>query len=281
MVGALLGAVVALGASAQIPAPAYGGDGKQPVTLSSATVADPHQLVGKAIAYSPRLKALTSFPENLVFKVTWGVFEVGEATLEVKELVEFNGRPAYHVVSRANSNPWCDAFYKVRDVNESWIDAETLDSLGYSKKLREGHFFRDEWVLYDQQRHTFLSKRVGRDGNFSYAAGTTTAHVQDILSAMYFVRSHALTPGKDVVLDVNTRENWPLIVHVAKSERVRVPAGRFQADLVEPALRHEGLFIQKGRKLQIWLADDAKKTPIMMKVEVFFGHISARLWKML
>lgn len=275
MVGAFFGAFLGLANWAAAQAPGV------PVVISSATISDPHQLVGATIPYTSEFKALTAFPEDLVFKVTWGVFDVGEATLEVKELVEFNGRPAYHVVSRATSNPWCDAFYKVRDINESWIDARTLDSLGYFKKLREGRFSRDEWVLYDQERHTFLSKRVERNGSFTFFAGTTTAHVQDILSSMYFVRSHPLDPGQNIILDVNTRENWPLVVPVVKRQKVRVPAGNFQAALAEPALRHEGLFIQKGRKLQIWLADDAKKTPVMMKVEVFFGHISAKLWKML
>ncbi len=252
------------------------------VPLSSSTISDPHALVGEALPMSPSYKPLRVFPEDLVFQVSWGPFIVGQATLEVKEIVDFNGRAAYHVVSRAVSNAWCDTFYKVRDLNESWIDARTLESLGYSKKLREGHFFRDEWVLYDHARHAYLAKRTGRDGNFTFATGTTTAHVQDVLSSLYYVRTRdELRPGASVILDVNTRQNWPLIVRVAKSRKVRVPAGRFDALLLEPALRHEGLFIQKGRKLQIWLAQNPSLTPVLMKVEVFFGHISAKLTKML
>lgn len=248
-----------------------------PVEISPA-IADPHQLVGGVGAMKAEYRTLAAFPEKLIFDMAWGMIGVGQATLEVEDLVEFNGRAAYHIVSRALSNHFCDGFYKVRDINESWMDAETLTSLGYSKRLREGHFFRDEWIL--NQNGKWVGKWAGRDGNFSVATGTAPIGVQDILSSMYFLRNKTLTPGTDIVLDVNTRQNWPLVIRVIKKERVKTPAGRFDAFLVEPALRHEGIFVQKGNRLQLWLTDDPKHVPVMMKVEVFFGSITARLSKM-
>jgi hypothetical protein len=169
----------------------------------------------------------------------------------------------------------------VRDLNESWVDAMTLSSLGYSKKLREGKFFRDEWVAYDSPNRRFSSRTVNRDSTFSVTSGTIPAAVQDILSSLYYVRSQPLEPGSSVVLDVNTKENWPLVVRVVRRETVRTPAGTFKTVLVEPGIREEGIFIQKGKNLQIWLTDDARRVPVLMKVEVFFGHVTARLSNML
>ena len=79
---------------------------------------------------------------------------------------------------------------------------------------------------------------------------------------------------------MNTRQNWPLVVKVLRKEKVKTPAGRFDAFLVQPFLRHEGLFIQKGDRLRVWLSDDAKRVPVQMKVDVFFGSITAKLAKM-
>lgn len=249
-----------------------------PVEIST-SVASPYQLSAGVVAVPADAKPLTAFPEKLVYDVSWGVIGVGGATLEVEDVVDFNGKPAYHVVSRATSNKFCDGFYKVRDLNESWIDARTLASLGYSKQLREGKYFRDEWVLFDAGR--WVAKWAGRDGNFTVAAGTKPLTAQDILSAMYYIRGKPLVVGQDLVLDVNTRQNWPLVVKVLRKEQVKTPAGRFEAYVVEPTLRHEGLFIQKGNRLQIWLSDDPKRVPVLMKVEVFFGSITARLAKMI
>ncbi len=230
---------------------------------------------------SPGFMRLPVFPEKLTLDVSWGMLSVGEATLGVDKIVMFNGRPAYHLVSEARSNSFCDTFYEVRDLNESWLDARTLTSLGYSKKLREGHFFRDEWVLYDRDAGTFVDRRTNKDGTFSVRVGTIPAQVQDVLSSVYFVRSRPLPDGGQVVVDVNTPDNWPLAVKVTKRETVKTPDGRFPAVLVEPAMRREGLFIQKGKNLRLWLSDDEARKPLMMKVEVFFGHVTAVLREVL
>lgn len=248
------------------------------VNLTTSTVSDPHQLVGRQLPLARDCQSLTAFPEKLVYDVSWGMIDVGQATLEVQEIVDFNGKPAYHIVSRATSNNFCDTFYKVRDLNESWMDAITLSSLGYSKSLREGRFFREEWTLF-QDGH-WVGKWAGRDLNFSVALGTCPIGVQDVLSSMFYLRGKTLTPGTQITLDVNTRQNWPLQVNVVRKEKVKTPAGKFDAFLVEPTMRHEGLFIQKGNRLRVWLSDDPKRVPVQMKVDVFFGSITARLSKM-
>jgi hypothetical protein len=224
---------------------------------------------------------LPVFPETFTLDVSWGFLSVGEATMSVNKIVMFNGRPAYHLITEARSNSFCDTFYAVRDLNESWLDARTLTSLGYSKKLREGNFVRDEWVLYDRDASTFVARRTNKDGSFTVRTGTIPAQVQDILSSVYFVRAHELPDGGQVIVDVNTPDNWPLAVKVMKRETVKLADGKIPAVLVEPAMRREGLFIQKGKNLRLWLSDDALRRPLMMKVEVFFGHVTAVLHEMI
>lgn len=250
------------------------------VAISSAIVS-PSQLIGPSVPYSPEYKPLPVFPEKLTFDMSWGLLSVGEATLGVDKIVMFNGRPAYHIVSEARSNSFCDTFYVVRDLNESWLDARTLTSLGYSKKVREGHFFRDEWVLYDRDAGTFVNRRVSKDGSFNVRVGTIPAQVQDILSSIYYLRAQPLTDGGQVRIDVNTPDNWPLIIKVMKRESVKTGAGRFDSVLTEPGMAREGIFVQKGKRLRLWFADDAKKTMLMMKAEVFFGNVTASLREML
>jgi hypothetical protein len=110
--------------------------------------------------------------------------------------------------------------------------------------------------------------------------GTIPAQVQDILSSVYYIRAQPLPDGGQVIVDVNTPDNWPLVISVTNRETVKVPAGKRAAVLVEPAMRREGLFIQKGKHLRLWLSDDPARRLLMMKVEVFFGHITAVLREM-
>jgi hypothetical protein len=250
------------------------------VAITTAIVS-PSQLMGPEVPLSPAFLRLPVFPEKLTLAVSWGLLSVGEATMSVDKIVMFNGRPAYHLVTEARSNSFCDTFYSVRDLNESWLDARTLTSLGYSKKLREGSYYRDVWVLYDRDAGTFLQRQTKKDGTFEIKTGTIPAQVQDVLSSIYYVRSQPLPEKGAVIVDVNTPENWPLVVKVTKREQVKVPAGSFPSVLVEPAMRREGLFIQKGKRLRLWLSDDPARRPLMMKVEVFFGHVTAVLREMI
>lgn len=242
-------------------------------------IASPFELVRGTVAPSQDWTKVNFFPERLEYEVKWGVVSMGTSDLTVREVVDFNGQPAYHIVSEAKTTPFGDRFYKVRDVNESWMHVGDLRSLGYSKKLREGNFFRDEWVVFDYEEKGFLSRRIGRDGNFSVSTGTIPGAVQDILSSTYFIRPRKLKVGDEVVLDVNTKSNWPLTIKVLRKQRVKVPAGTFSCIVVEPTLREEGIFIQKGRSLHVWLTDDERHMPVFMRVDILIGSISAYLTK--
>lgn len=260
------------------PAPRPKVWGRVAITTS---IVSPSQLIGPEVPYSDDYRPLPVFPEKLVFDMSWGLLSVGEATLGVDKIVMFNGRPAYHLVSEARSNAFCDTFYVVRDLNESWLDARTLTSLGYSKKIREGRFFRDEWVLYDRDAGTFVNRRVNKDGTFNVRVGTIPAQVQDILSSIFYVRAQPLQEKTELKVHVNTPDNWPLTIKVTKRESLKVPAGRFKAVVVEPMMIREGIFVQKGKRLRLWFTDDPQKRMLMFKAEVFFGNVTAALREML
>jgi len=248
-----------------------------PVRISSETVKQPYDLIRGTIAATPELASIPWRNENLDFALKWGFFDVGWATMKAQIMEEFNGEPAVRIVSEAKSSKFCDAFYVVRDLNQSWIHASKFHSLGYSKKLREGGFFRDEWVVYDYPRKIFLSKRTNKNGESSYEEGPLDGYVQDILSSMYFLRTKKLEVGSEIILDVNTRKNWPLVVKVLRKTTIEVPAGEFETVVVEPFLRQEGIFVQKGKRMQVWLTNDARKLPVYLSVEIIFGHVTASL----
>ncbi len=278
----VLTAAVSSAAQAPAPRPASAPARRRVwgrVAITTAVVS-PSQLMGPQIAFSPGFRRLPVFPEKVTMDVSWGLLSVGEATIGVDRLVMFNGRPAYHLVSEARSNSFCDTFYPVRDLNESWLDARTLTSLGYSKKLREGAYHRDVWVLYDRDAGTFVERQTAKDGSFRVKVGTIPAQVQDILSSVYYTRAQSLEDGGQVIVDVNTPDNWPLVVKVMARETVKTGLGAMKSVLVEPAMRQEGLFIQKGKRLRLWLSDDAAHRPLLMKVEVFFGHVTAVMREM-
>ena len=57
---------------------------------------------------------------------------------------------------------------------------------------------------------------------------------------------------------------------------MKVEAGTFDCLVVEPVQETAGLFKHKG-KLKVWMTDDDRKMPVLMKSKVLVGYLSAEL----
>ena len=208
--------------------------------------------------------------EKLVFIIRWGPVHAGEAVMEIPEIVTVNGRRAYRIVSRAATNRTFSLFFRVRDRVESLMDVEGLFSWHFEKHLREGKFSADIEEVFNQQHHFVISR------------GDTipvTPYVQDVLSALYFVRTQPLTVGKPILVDnYADRKVYPLEVKVLRKESIKVQAGTFDCVVIRPILRSAGIFQQKG-ELTVWLTDDKTHTPVLMKSKVIVGSFVAELKK--
>jgi hypothetical protein len=206
--------------------------------------------------------------EKLLFSIQYGIVSAGDATLEIKNIAIIDGMPAYHIVSDARSNDVFSLFFKVRDHFESFMDTTRLVSLRYEKHLREGKFKKDEIVHFDHDRLLAVYK----DKEVPIHPMT-----QDVLSALYFVRTLPLEVGQSIAVANHTNgKNYPLVVRVLKEERVTVEAGTFDCIIVEPILHSSGVFKHQG-KLTVWLTNDKYRVPVLMKSKVVFGSIAAVL----
>ncbi|MFH1755645.1 MAG: DUF3108 domain-containing protein [Candidatus Latescibacterota bacterium] len=206
--------------------------------------------------------------EKFVYSVQYGIINAGEATLEIRNIADIDGIPCYHIVSDARSNRIFSRFFKVRDRFESFMDTVSLVSQYYEKHLREGNYRKDEEVKFNQKSHLAIYK----DREIPIPPRT-----QDVLSALYYVRTLPLEVGQSFAVANHTNgKNYPLLIKVHKKERITVDAGTFDCIVVEPLLRSAGLFKHQGR-LTVWLTDDKHRVPVLMQSKVVVGAISAVL----
>ncbi len=61
-----------------------------------------------------------------------------------------------------------------------------------------------------------------------------------------------------------------------RKEKVGVPAGEFDTIVVKPLMKSEGIFSRKG-EIYIWLTDDERRIPVMLKTKVKIGSVNATL----
>lgn len=207
--------------------------------------------------------------EYFQFSIDWNGLNGGSSLMQVQNLHTVDGHRVYRIVTKAESNSFVSRFYKVRDRAESFIDAESLVSRRFVKHLREGGYKQDLDVRFDQENRKAV-----------YAGGPTVdvpAKVHDVLSAFYYVRTRPLVIGTSFTIPTHdNKKSYEMEVKVHKRERIEVPAGKFDCILVEPVLKSEGVFQSKGSIL-VWLTDDERRIPVLVKSKVPVGSISVSL----
>lgn len=207
--------------------------------------------------------------EYLKFSVQYGPIHAGSAYLEVPSQQDLGGHTALLLQARAESNGFFSTFYKVRNKITSLWDRDGGFSRHYAENRREGGFRANEQIDFDYDK---LEARYP-DGRVY----PIPPHVQDALSSFYFVRTQPLTLGGSIVFDYHaSRKSLPLEVRVLGRERIETPAGRFDCVAIEPLLKAGGIFKKKGR-LVIWITDDERRMPVLMKSKVTVGSISVVL----
>jgi Protein of unknown function (DUF3108) len=220
------------------------------------------------------------YKERLEYKISWGIMKVGKSFIEIDKAVLIDGNTAYHMISRARSAGIAKTFYRVRDVNESWPDVNFNRSYGYLKKLQEGKYFYNEWLVFDYKNMTFYGEKLNKKNIIKKIGDKLQKDVHDVLSSLYYFRTMKLEPGKDLLVNMNTKRDWQLTLRVLKRKKIKTPFGKRKCILVEPGVGNEGIFVpKKGKSMYVWLTDDEERIPVMLIAEIFIGSIKAKLVK--
>lgn len=207
--------------------------------------------------------------ERLTFQIRFGFLQAGVATMEVRGVVDCDGSKCYHITSEARSTKPFSLFFEVKDQVSSYMDVARLHTRRYEKDLKEGNYARKEVVVFDQANHTATYP--------DSSVVPVPADVQDVLTSLYFLRTREIRVGQTLLIENHAdRKNYPLEVRVIRTESVSVPAGEFECFVVEPILKASGLFQHQGR-LTVWLTNDSRLMPVMMKGKIIVGSISAVL----
>jgi hypothetical protein len=204
--------------------------------------------------------------ERLNYEVKFGILRVGNGSMTVEGPEAIRGREAYHTVLTVRGGT---PFFRVDDRFESWFDTRALASLRFVQDQQEGRKERE------RRYEIFPERAVYREGD--KAEQPSVADPLDDGSFIYYVRTLPLRPG-DVyeVPRYFKPDRNPVRIRVLRRERVRVPAGTFDAIVVQPIIQTKGIFSENGRA-EVWLADDSTRVMLQMKSHLSFGSLNLYL----
>jgi len=241
---AVIGAV--LGACAIVPVSLVA----QPTTDSAAPPAT-------AVAHTDSAARPFGVGEKLTYTVAVGGAKVGTGDMQITGIDTVQGHPAFHSSFTVDGG---FLFFKVHDVLESWFDTATLSSRRFVQKIHE--------VNYEKQRQYDIWPEKAQLQQKGYPVMPSVSNPLDDGSFLYFIRTVPLEVGKTYTFNRYFRpEKNPVIVKVLRKERVTVPAGTFDAIVIQPIIKSQGLF-SEGGEAEIWLSDDPRHIVVQMKAKV-------------
>jgi hypothetical protein len=162
-------------------------------------------------------------------------------------------------------------FYKVNDVYESWMDVVTLNSLRYVQDLEQGS--RDRERTFE----IFPERAVYRETTRGTSDRPSVSDPLDDGSFLYFIRTVPLEIGRTYTFNRYFRpDRNPVQIRVLRRERVKVPAGEFDAIVIQPIIKTSGIFAEGGQA-EIWLSDDSERMMLQMKSRLSFGTLNLYL----
>jgi len=218
--------------------------------------------------------------ERLDFEVGYGFITAGDATL----LTKFPAGDTNHLefLTLAHNNGFFESVYPVSDTIRTHVRRRDLAPESFRKVNHEGGFHSRSQILFDVDAHKArLSDSVMGDHHTIKRSSDSTVTLDGethcIISAFYKVRTLALEPGREWhLLAVSGKKKYRMRVICHRRETVTVLAGTFPCLVVEPVLEDDGIFQSKG-SLTIWLSDDARRLPVLMKSKIAVGSIRAEL----
>jgi hypothetical protein len=211
--------------------------------------------VGEQLVYDLRLKL------GMV-----GLGRVGTGRMIVAGVETVRGRPAYHLIFAVQGGT---IGFRVDDRYESWVDTVTCASLRHTQRIREGGYHRNTSYEMFPERSTYAKN--GGDEQRSVSLPL------DDGSFIYYVRALALDAGerREVARYFKPAQN-PVVLVASRRDSVNVPAGRFDAVVVQPTIPAVGLFAAGGRA-EMWMSRDARQLMVRMVTHVSFGTLELTL----
>ncbi|MEW6713808.1 MAG: DUF3108 domain-containing protein [Nitrospirota bacterium] len=223
-------------------------------------------------AICPAYASDSAIKAKFVYNIYWSGIKAGEATLSYANTPE-----GITITSTAQSAPFISIFYKVDDLSQSILAPDGHPNK-YIVKIREGSRKRDKVTYFSEksesntQKVIYIDKLKNESVEFNLEK-----QAFDPLSAAYEISRRKLRTGRSEYIDIfDNKKVYNTEVQVLGKERITTSAGGFDTIVIKPLLKSEGVFLQKG-EIYIWLTDDEKRLPVMLKSKVKIGSFTAEL----
>ena len=223
--------------------------------------------------------------ESLVYEVTFSklIFSgiVGEIKVSVSKpadaasnLIEFKAE----AVSRGLLPSLLG--FKVKDTYTSMVNSIDLGLDGFKRSIHEGKTHREQTTVINRAtaRVTYTERDLASPNSPPKVKEAATPEwVQDVLSAIYFVRTQKLDEGGVIAIPVSDGGDlYNIEVVVGKREELKLDLGKFKT-LQLNAKVFGGRFLKRSGEMLVWMSDAPQRLIVRVRIKTASATVTADL----
>lgn len=215
--------------------------------------------------------------EQFKFKISYGFVNAGVATLELKNAT-IDGKSVFHAKGIGYTTGITKTFFKVYDDYQSYFDKSTGKPYRYVRKIDEGGYTKNQEGFFNQSAQTVLVKDYKHKNQKTLS---TTANVQDIVSAFYYLRNQpgitTMKKGESIQIDMFfDDEIYKFKLKFLGKEEIKTNFGKINALKFRPYVQ-AGRVFKEQESLTVWISDDANRVPLKIQASLLVGSLKAEL----
>lgn len=172
-----------------------------------------------------------------------------------------------------------------RERIESIVDPASFTVQKTNRVDEHGKRTRISEAVYDHAKRTVLwTERDPNNPNTEprVISNPFMGQVQDVLSAIYFLRTQPLEVGKTFEVTIsNSGRVYQVPVRVVAKSRMKTVIGRVDTFQVDPQVFGDDRLIRGKGQFSIWLVNDAKRIPAKARIKTEYGTFNITLKKVL
>lgn len=210
--------------------------------------------------------------EILRYRVTYGWMDAGEAILEIKPTTRTGeNRTLFHAVGTGRTLGGFNAFYKVRDTYESYIDEKSIMPWFFKRDVNEGGYkINQSYVFRQNQNKVTIGEK----------AFDTPMGIQDMVSSFYRARTlnfDGMKPGQVFSFKCfMDDEIFDLKIKYVGDETIRIRKGKFRCHKFVPVVQ-TGRYFESEDDVNFWITADDNKIPVLIKAKIPVGTVKMHL----
>lgn len=238
---------------------------------------------GSDAVYRPIRQDSFQRGETLKFKMTFGIFTVGQGLAHIDgDNHRLNGRDCYKV----------DVYGKtvglvswVKDIDDQWgayIDTAALVPHQFYRKIREGSYARDEITVFDHRKGKISVRSTDRHtGRFREPkVYDAPSQVRDMIGGYLYLRAMDFSKLKvnDTIRVTGFLEDefYHLPIVYKGKKTIKTKIGRVRTLAFRPVMPDNKVFDGK-HSVTAYFSDDKNRIPVKIEADMFVGNAGVEL----